>query len=291
MTTLPWDALLERCTGATEAVIVAPYMKVRPLTMVMDQLGTGASVECFTRWMPLDIQVGASDLDCRTAVVDRGGSFRLHNRLHAKYYRFDDRVLVGSANMTASGLSYPHRGNLEILSEPGPPFVPAAFEASLKRESRVVSDDDFRIWQQCPVIERGFVPSTEDIAESSLDEWKPQTRNPDYLWLYYSGNEAQIVSDEQRALSALDLRILEIPSGLTLELFRDWICLSLQASPFMDSVRQFGGRTDAVVWDSVATEWGVSRSIAARWVSTAQNWLRFFDSDASNQGWVDTEVL
>ena len=36
---------------------------------------------------------------------------------------------------------------------------------------------------------------------------------------------------------------------------------------------------------------GVSRSIAARWVSTAQNWLRFFDSDASNQGWVDTEVL
>ena len=59
----------------------------------------------------------------------------------------------------------------------------------------------------------------------------------------------------------------------------------------MDSVRQFGGRTDAVVWDSVAAEWDVSRSIAARWVSTAQNWLRFFDSDASNQGWVDTEVL
>ena len=29
MTTLPWDVLLERCTGATEAVIVAPYIKVR----------------------------------------------------------------------------------------------------------------------------------------------------------------------------------------------------------------------------------------------------------------------
>ena len=88
MTTLPWDALLERCMGATEAVIVAPYIKVSPLTMVMDQLGAGASVECFTRWIPVDIQVGASDLDCRTAVVDRGGAFRLHNRLHAKYYRF-----------------------------------------------------------------------------------------------------------------------------------------------------------------------------------------------------------
>ena len=119
MTTVPWDALCERCTGATEAVIVAPYMKVASLTMVIDQLGRGASVECISRWTPLDIQTGASDLECRTVVVDRGGSFRIHNRLHAKYYRFDDRVLVGSANMTASGLSYPGRGNVEILCEPG----------------------------------------------------------------------------------------------------------------------------------------------------------------------------
>ena len=277
MTTLPWDVLLERCTGATEAVIVAPYIKVSPLTMVMDQLGTGASVECFTRWIPVDIQVGASDLDCRTAVVDRGGSFRLHNRLHAKYYRFDDRVLVGSANMTASGLSYPRRGNLEILCEPGRPFVPAVFEAVLKRESSEVSDDDFRIWQRCPVIERELVPSIADFAESDLDEWIPQTRNPGYLWMYYSGDEAQIVSGEQRALASLDLRTLGVPPGLVSESFDDWIRLSFRASPFMDSVRQFEGRTDAVVWDSVAAEWGVSRSIAARWVSTAYNWLKYFE--------------
>ena len=35
MTTLPWDILLERCNGATEAVIVAPYMKVGPLAVVL----------------------------------------------------------------------------------------------------------------------------------------------------------------------------------------------------------------------------------------------------------------
>ena len=291
MTTLPWDVLLERCTGATEAVIVAPYMKVRPLTMVMDQLGTGASVECFTRWIPVDIQVGASDLDCRTAVVDRGGSFRLHNRLHAKYYRFDDRVLVGSANMTASGLSYPHPGNLEILSEPGPPFVPAAFEAALKRESSEVSDYDFRNWQRCPVIEREFVPSIADFTESDLAEWIPQTRNPGYLWMHYSGNEAQIVSSEQRALARLDLQALEVPPGLTFESFCDWVNLSLQASPFMDSVRQFEGRTDAVVWDSVAAERSVSRSTAARWVSTAYNWLTHFDAAASHKGEVSSKSV
>ena len=276
MATLPWDTLLERCTGATEAIIVAPYIKAGPLTMVLDRLEAGASIECFTRWTPLDIHAGASDLACRTAVVDRGGSFSLHNRLHAKYYRFDDRVLIGSANMTASGLGYPIQGNLEILCEPGPPFDWAEFENTLKHESRVVSDDDFRIWQQCPVAEREVPASTIGIGKPSLDEWKPQTRNPDYLWLYYSGNESQIVSGEQRAHAAWDLRILQAPPGLASELFHEWIRLSLQASPFMDSVRRLEGRTDVVAWDSIATEWDVSRSLAARWVSTAYNWLKYF---------------
>ena len=153
-----------------------------------------------------------------------------------------------------------------------------------------VSDDDFRIWQQCPEVERGFLPSTADVYESSLIEWIPQTRNPGYLWLYYSGSEAQIASDEQRALASLDLRALKVPPRLTSESFRDWIRLSIQSSPFMDSVRQFGTRTDVVVWDSIAAEWGVSRSIAARWVSTAHNWLNYLDSSASHTGEADTQI-
>ena len=277
ITRSPWDTLQERCTGAAAAVIVAPYIKVGALMMVMDQLLKGASIECFTRWTPLDIQMGASDLECRTAVVDRGGSFWLHNRLHAKYYRFDDRVLVGSANMTASGLNNPHHGNLEILCEPGPPFLPVVFEDVLRLESTEVSDDEFRIWQKCPVIDPVTFPPTIDTAESDLDEWIPQTRNPDYLWLYYSGKENHIVSGEQRSLARLDIRTLEVPPDLTSKSFRDWIHLTLRASPFMDAVRQFGSRSDPVVWDSIAEQWGVNRGVAARWVSTAHNWLRFFD--------------
>ena len=291
MTTLPWDILLERCAGATEAVIAAPYIKVAPLSVVMDQLGPGASVDCYTRWTPQDIQTGVSDLECRATVVERGGSFRLHNRLHAKYYRFDERVLIGSANMTAAGLSYLRQGNLEILCEPGPPFAPAAFEAALKRDSTEVSDGDFRVWQQCPVIERDGATWTGDITESSLNEWKPQTRNPVYLWLCYSGAEEEIVSGEQRALATLDLQALGVPQGLMSESFNDWICLSLRASPFMDSVRQFGGRTDAVAWDSVAAEWGVSRSLAARWVSTSYNWLKYFEPSADSQAGEGTQTL
>ena len=124
----------------------------------------------------------------------------------------------------------------------------------------------------------GGSPSIEDFTENNLNEWRPQTRNPVYLWLCYSGAEDEIVSGEQQALASLDLRTLGVPPGLVSESFDDWIRLSLMASPFMDCVRQFEGRTDAAVWDSVAAEWGVSRSIAARWVSTAYNWLKYFES-------------
>ena len=277
MVASPWETLLERCKDATEALIVAPYIKVDTLMAVIDQLHPAVSLQCFTRWTPLDIQMGASDLDCRTIVIEQGGTFRLHNRLHAKYYRFDDQVLVGSANLTAAGLSYPRDGNLEILCEPGPQFVPGTFEAKLRSESKGVSDEDFLAWRQCPVLDRMAVPLPEATASRSLDDWIPQTRNPEYLWLHYSGSERHIVSEEQRTLAQQDLSTLEVPLGLTAESFRGWMRLSLEASPFMDSVRSFGGRADTVVWDSVAAEWGVSRSTAARWVSTAHNWLRFFE--------------
>ena len=281
----PWEILLERCAGATEVVIVAPYIKVITLTEVIDQLHPEASIECFTRWTPRDIQAGASDLNCRTVVVNRGGSFRLHNRLHAKYYRFDDQVLVGSANLTKSGLSHPPPGNMEILCEPGAPFVPAEFEAALRRESRDISDDQFRLWQQHRPVERASVPTTGDPADSSLDDWIPQTQHPEYLWLYYSGSEELTVSKQQQTLAQRDIATLEVPPNLTLETFRGWVRLCLETSPFMDSVRSCGGRDDGEVWDAVAAEWRVSRSTASMWVSTAHNWLRFFDSETAGLGY------
>lgn len=309
MTASPWDVLITKCEGASEAIIAAPYIKVRPLIGVMERLRVGASVTCVTRWTAQDIQAGMSDIDCRTIVVERGGSFLLNNRLHAKYYRFDDHVLVGSANMTDSGLSHTRQGNLEVLCHPEHSFNSAAFEVALNQHSREVSDEDFSIWQQYAVIEpehlqaarskRNLVDSIEHIngniegwnlingiegesaernfVEGNIEGWIPQTRNPSYLWLCYSGNEEQIVSYEQRTLASLDIRTLKVPAGLTLDAFHAWVSLRLQRSTFINSIRQLEGQHDTVVWDSIANEWGVSRATAARWASTACNWLKNFD--------------
>ncbi|MCY3538921.1 MAG: hypothetical protein OXH10_03605 [bacterium] len=270
---------------ASEAVIAAPYIKSEMLTAIIEELQEGSSIQCFTRWTPQDIARRVSDLDCRRIVVEGGGTFWLNNRLHAKYYRFDDRVLVGSANVTGLGLGYPNRGNLEILCEPGSTFVQSEFETFLKQGSRKVSDDEFMIWQQCPVTEESVNAPTGQGWGADLRVWRPRARYPHYLWLYYIGKETSIVSEEQRDLAKLDLLALQIPQGLTKASFYAWVSLCLDASPLVESVRHFRGQTNnASAWDPIAEEWGISRAIAERWASTAAIWLRYFDPDGAFWG-------
>ena len=274
----PWKTVCDRCSEVTEAVLVAPYMKVDALMMLLEVLPVEASLQCITRWTPLDIQMGASDLECRTMIVSRGGMFRLCNRLHAKYYRFDEQVLVGSANLTASGFSYAQVGNLEILCEPSSSFDQSLFESALHHHAREVSDEDFLLWQKC-VVSKGSQLSMEgNTAGKSLDDWKPQTRRPEYLWYLYVGNDSKITSFEQRELAQLDLRALAIPNGLSLDEFDGWIKSSLRASPFVDTLRRFDTEDEAV-WQAIAQEWNVAKSVAARWASTAHNWLRYFEPE------------
>lgn len=276
----PWDNVLERCRCATEAVLVSPYIKVGALKTVLDELPAEVSLECYSRWTPLDIQSGASDLECRTLVTGRGGSFHLCNRLHAKYYRFDGQILIGSANLTASGLSYAHRGNLEVLCEPRHDFDWRSFESVLRLQSWEVTDEEFFLWQECTTAEVSPTELGVEYTGGGLDNWKPQTRQPVYLWRSYIGKEFRIPTHEQRELAQLDISTLAIPGGLSVEKFNAWIRSSLRASPFVDRLKELHPIYGDNVWKVVAEEWDVPKSVAARWTSTAHNWLRHFEGES-----------
>ena len=228
----------------------------------------------------MDIRMGTSDIECRIIIIGRGGSFRLHNRLHAKYYRFDEYVLVGSANLTALGLSYPHKGNFEILCEPSPSFDSVAFERELRAASREVSDDEFQAWSEIPIDSR-FVYEQMPIMtdyhtmEIGLDNWMPQTRNPEYLWEFYTDKLFEI-PEEQRGLAQSDLRTLQVPPELSHEGLDAWIRTALMSSPFVDTVRQTEGCDEQDAWDFLAERCQISLSVAARSLETANNWLRYF---------------
>lgn len=282
MTTTPWDSIQRRCGSAHSVLVVAPYIKADLLSALMDSLLPGASVECVTRWTPLDIRMGASDLECREIVIRRGGSFRLHNSLHAKYYRFDEHVLVGSANLTASGLSHPHKGNFEILCEPAPSFNRHAFERELMANSRELSDEEFQTWSGIQVDIQRFsgqmpVMTSHQANPADLDNWMPQTRNPMYLWHLYTDRVYEIVYPEQRELAQSDLWALQVPADLPREEFSAWVKAALIASPFVDTVRQAAKYDEQEAWDFLAERWKISLPEAHRLLETTNYWLRHFE--------------
>ena len=87
------DLLSQFCSDAQDIILAAPYIKADALTRMLTDVSPAASLICITRWNFHDLAVGASDIECRTIITERGGSFRLHPSLHAKYYRVDDLVL------------------------------------------------------------------------------------------------------------------------------------------------------------------------------------------------------
>ena len=275
MTTDLWRGFVQRCADAERVVLAAPYIKLDSLSMTLEVMGSGTTLECYTRWSVLDIQIGASDIACRTLVKSQGGVFRLHNRLHAKYYRADDHMLIGSANLTRSGLGISDSPNLEILTQPTASFDWVGFERRLLRESRMVSDDEFALWEQCPVPE--VKPRDDCFPVMELGNWKPQTRHPDYLWLLYSGES--LPSDEQHDLATADLAALGVPGDLDQETFEEWVGTALAAAPFVGFIiERIDAADELELWDAICSEWGAAdRAAASRLVETVQIWVRRYN--------------
>lgn len=276
----PGDLLLEVCSSAQCLVIAAPYVKVDALNVVLSNATSDASLVCITRWRPEDLIVGASDTACRTLITQRRGSFRLHPSLHAKYYRIDGLVLVGSANLTSSAMGWTPQPNLEILCRAGDDFDPHNFERELLRDSREMSDAEFACWESLIKIN---VENNSAIVSALplLDTWRPATRDPRNLELAYQGREGEIASfDEQRA-ARRDIQKLSIPPGLTAEAVRAWISTCLLATPFTNSVIRLSDSDAENVAGSLAETYGLSTTGARRDMETVQNWLLFLAPEVS----------
>ncbi|MXZ87435.1 MAG: hypothetical protein F4086_18120 [Gemmatimonadetes bacterium] len=267
--------LTRLCANATSLVIAAPYIKADALSRALGAANTEASLTCVTRWSLQDLAVGASDAECRNVATDFGGSFRLHPSLHAKYYRFDDVVLIGSANLTASAMGWSRQPNLEILCRAGDDFDSLAFEQELLEKARELSDDEFLRWE---AIAKVAARRELDLPgkQPELDTWRPRTRDPIHLELSYAGRGDEIASfDEQRAAQH-DVQTLLLPPNLTSEEVRLWATACLLAAPFTNSVIQLGRTTDAPAsYQSLAGMYGLSMTEARRAMETVRNWLAF----------------
>ena len=266
--------LLQNCSSAKSLFIAAPYIKRDALAKVLKATKAIDSIVCVTRWRPNDIVVGASDVGCRILVTERGGSFRLHPSLHAKYYRFDDVSLIGSANLTASAMGWVPQPNLEILCGSGDDFDQQEFERELLRNSREVSEAEFSSWEALRQI-TAQEGSQIGQPQPALDSWRPSTRDPRNLMLVYRERKDEIASTDEERAAGRDIRALSLPSGLTDNRIKAWISACILATPFANTVKQLENTDTLDAANLLAETYGLGVTEARRDMETVHNWLSF----------------
>ena len=270
--TLPWASLAELVPEASELVLAAPYIKERTLSDLLSLTGGPTSLTCVTRWLPGDIAMGISDVLVRQLILERGGDFRLHPSLHAKYYRCDGYVLIGSANLTEPGMGLGASPNFEILALADRSFDASRFERDLLVQSRPITDAEYEIWASIRVERQKPAIHPEGAALS----WRPLTRNPEDVWLVYSGNNHGVVSPPVRESAGFDLDGLMIPPELDRDGFAVWVSAVLLSSPFVCYVRSLAEGQDGEEFIRVSDDWRMAPADARYAAETARSWLAHF---------------
>ena len=220
----PGDLIINGCIGAkNEVILVAPYMKSVVLEQLLDAIPIGVSqIVCVTRWKPEDVAHGASDLEVYDVVRARDcARLLLHPFLHAKYFRFDQQCLIGSANLTLSALGWRFPHNLEILTSPDPESEDLkSFERELLEHSVLATVEmKDHIARTADALRRLVEdPSPDDVAYNpryGILGWLPRCQDLKVLLRIYMGEDVSDVITNTQMAARYDLAALAIPAGLS----------------------------------------------------------------------------
>jgi hypothetical protein len=253
------------------AVLVAPFVKREALARLLCHIQPKIELVCVTRWRVNEIAAGASDLEVWPLIRDRGGKLLLRIDLHAKVYVFDERCLVGSANLTYGGFGWGATSNLEVLIEVNrhAPEV-LALESAIAEQSVEVDDELFNTFTKA-VDELGAIqPDALRSTHGSLEAWLPRLRSPEFLFDVYAGDIGSLPAAAVETARE-DLGVLEIAQGLSRQAFEASVAIRMLQTPIIAGVdrmlaapRRFGeitayldrhsvlaGRTSASVWQAL----------------------------------------
>lgn len=244
------DYLEQLCRSTTQTLwLVAPFIKEATLKRLLELVAPEVKITCVTRWRPDEIVAGVSDLDVWLLIRECPNSnLWLRSDLHAKYYRGDQQVLIGSANLTNTALGWSPRPNLELL-------IYAELLPEFERELLVGSVMvDNSIYEQIKQMVEALPPqtiskldTTQFISESLEDDalptmpieaWLPMLRRPESLYTAYIG-EWNKLGTGSRMAAISDLQALDIPSDLNREQFETYVGVQLLQKPIVRQVDQF----------------------------------------------------
>lgn len=250
----PGTQLRNLCRGAkNQVILVAPFIKVHALEQILYEVPAHVQVDCVTRWRPDEIASGVSDLEVWLFLRERPTTkLWLRSDLHAKFYRADTTCLIGSANLTYAALGWASQSNLELLvglssTEGGL----IEFEQDLFSGCVTVDDSIYTyvrnsveqfVASQTLANNNPLPAENIEINEPSKDAskyaWLPTLRHPDSLYKAYLGKLSELTSTSRYA-ALEDLSALQIPTGLSLNLFRSYVGALLLQKPLIRQVDEF----------------------------------------------------
>jgi len=205
-----------------EVFIAAPYVKkgiVKELEFPRELAGKSTFV---CRWKLDDIMSGATDIEIYPLLKEQGIRVLLHPSLHAKYYRFDNRILMGSANLTSNGLINDDTGSLEALT------LLVKNQATIKFESKIVQES-------IEVYDELYSDYLAILDSNSISE---QFNEVDFFWPNFSSlEEAWSIFNQDN--SSIRLRPLAIPSNLEKTKFKGYMKIRLMEFNNIQRIEKF----------------------------------------------------
>lgn len=280
-----------------EIVIVAPFIKRKAIEKLIENVPSIIPIYCVTRWRPDEIALGVSDLDIWPLLQQRGNAkLKIYYNLHAKYYRADQKCIVGSANVTAAALGFSTRPNLELVVEvPSQHPVLQVFENQL---SELAVDVNDQIYYDISIIVEQFkkqllpkqMLQTMDHSSTETNDlvtnaqtliWWPKMRHPSDLYNVYINKVEELLDDSVKA-GRDDLTALGIPINLTESMFHGYVASLLLQQPlvkyinkYLDKPQRFGSMTEYLRNFFIDLELESIPNTTVLW-QTLMRWLTFF---------------
>lgn len=175
-------------------VVVAPFITLKAFESVMRDVGDDVTVVVVTRWVAEELAMGVSDCRIYESLSTRPNAIiYLLPNLHAKYYRSDNSIIIGSANVTGRALSDGLNANFEVLSPlPINENEINRFESELLRHAEPVTPELYKKTLLLQNELRRFSPDKIDYFEvyhlqaaSQTEYWSPSISEPKELFAQY----------------------------------------------------------------------------------------------------------
>lgn len=251
----PGKDLISLCHQAKdEVLLVAPFIKVDTLSKIFASIPPGVEkITVITRWISKEIATGVSDLEVFDFIAKKKNAcLYLHPCLHAKYYRADNKCLVGSANLTATALAWCSVPNIELLVEVD---SEAKILQDLEQHLSIYSIEATQGLRDAMQTEvnalklkmKDFSTKENDTQHSLSSVWLPTCNKPEYLYKIYSGeNTSSFLSSVVKA-GEFDISALNLMPGMTEESFEKHISAIFESTPVTLEIQELtkgAGATD-----------------------------------------------